>query len=541
MVWARRIIQTLCLILFLGLIWLAAQNSENAAGPGLDIFFHFDPLMAAGTWLSAHQLPPVFALALVTLLATILLGRVFCGWICPLGAINHAVTWLRPRAGKAKDAFSVWQCPKYYLLAALIVMAIFGANLIGVFDPLSLTYRAVTTALYPASQYAIEEASTTVYQADPRLGPLCATAVTEPVYTFFRDNVFMKERGQFIGAGILVAFFLTAVLLNLYKPRFWCRYICPLGALLGLCSKRPALRISHSSDCTQCGRCAIACPAAADPDKPGHWQPAECYACWNCIPACNREAIHYSFKSPFTAPTHAKLDVSKRAMLVAGAGGVGALLMLRLTPEAQGKTFTPGLIRPPGARAERDFLQRCVKCGLCMQACPTNALHPTTLQAGLEGIWTPMLVPKLGYCEYACTLCGQVCPTQAIQNLPVEEKKTTKIGLAAFDKNRCLPYAYERECLICEEHCPLPKKAIYFVPTELKTRDGGTVTLKQPRVDPALCIGCGICENVCVFKDIAAIHVTSAGETRHEPNRPILQDPWQDSSSFNTNNPYSEG
>lgn len=523
-IWVRRVVQTVCLCLFLWLVWLAGHSQNNKAGGALDIFFQFDPLIAAGTWLAAHQVPAAFLLALITLAATVVLGRVFCGWVCPLGTINNGVGWLRKRSRRAKDSFSKWQRPKYYVLAALLVMALFGANLIGVFDPLSLTYRAATTAIFPGGQYAVEEASTAVYQSDPHIGPVRATWVTEPVYTFFRDNVFMRERAAFIGAGILTVFFLTAVLLNLYQQRFWCRYVCPLGALLGLFSKRPALHISHSSDCTQCGRCAVACPAAANPDKPGHWQAPECYACWNCIDACNRDAIRYSFGAPFTKRSHAKLDVSKRAMLVAGVGGVGGLLMLRLAPEAQGKAFNPGLIRPPGARAERDFLQRCVKCGLCMQACPTNALHPTTLEAGLEGIWTPLLVPRIGYCEYSCTLCGQVCPTQAIEHLTLEVKKETKIGLAAFDLNRCLPYAYERECLICEEHCPVPNKAIYFVPTDVTTRDGKTITLRQPRIDPTLCTGCGICENVCVFKDVAAVRVTSAGESRHEANRPILQD-----------------
>jgi Pyruvate/2-oxoacid:ferredoxin oxidoreductase delta subunit len=157
-----------------------------------------------------------------------------------------------------------------------------------------------------------------------------------------------------------------------------------------------------------------------------------------------------------------------------------------------------------------------------MKACPTSGLQPTLFEAGLEGIWTPMLVPHIGYCEYNCNLCGQVCPTQAIQPLPLEDKKKVKIGLAAFDTGRCLPYDYDRECLVCEEHCPVSPKAIYFFTTEVQTRDGKTIQVKQPRVDPELCTGCGICENVCVFKDRAAVRVTSANETRHSGNRAIL-------------------
>jgi MauM/NapG family ferredoxin protein len=232
--------------------------------------------------------------------------------------------------------------------------------------------------------------------------------------------------------------------------------------------------------------------------------------------------IDFKFRFSLRAPSSAKLDLSKRALLSAGVGGLTGLVAFRLSPQSQGRGFNPALIRPPGARDERAFLQRCLQCGVCMKACPTNGLQPTLFEAGLEGIWTPMLVPRIGYCEYNCNLCGQVCPTQAIQPLTLEEKRSVKLGLATLDTTRCLPYAYNRECMICEEHCPTPKKAIYFMAQELKTRDGKTITLKQPYVDPDLCTGCGICENVCVFKDQAAIRVTSANETRHSGNRPVL-------------------
>ncbi|HID75889.1 MAG TPA: 4Fe-4S dicluster domain-containing protein, partial [Planctomycetaceae bacterium] len=171
---------------------------------------------------------------------------------------------------------------------------------------------------------------------------------------------------------------------------------------------------------------------------------------------------------------------------------------------------------------EREFLQRCTGCGLCMRICPTGALQPAVGEAGLEGLWTPRLVPQIGYCDYECNLCGQVCPSQAIELLSVEAKQATKIGLAAFDKTRCLPYAYGRECIVCEEHCPVPDKAIYTVEVEVVDHEGNRKVIGQPRVDPERCIGCGICENKCVFRDRPAIRVFSANETRHPDNQPIL-------------------
>ena len=524
-VWTRRAVQTACLLLFVVLFYATRLTEGVPPSPSLKLFFDLDPLVAIGTWLAAHSLPTFPWLALLTVMATILLGRVFCGWVCPLGAVHNAATWLRKYVRKtppARDNWTRWQRGKYYLLIALLLMAALGAHWIGVLDPISLLFRATSTTLYPGVQYAVDDAATDVYESDPHLGPLHLKSVTEPVYRFMRDSVFKRNGQGFDGGALILLLFAAIVLLNFHKSRFWCRYVCPLGGLLGLCSPRPVMRLVNAQGCTGCGVCAIRCPAAANPDKPGDWRPTECFACYNCVAACNRGAIDFKFRSPLPTPSSAKLDLSKRAMLSAGIGGVTGLIAFRLSPQAQGHTFNPVLIRPPGARDERAFLQRCLQCGVCMKACPTNGLQPTLFEAGLEGIWTPMLTARIGYCEYNCNLCGQVCPTQAIQPLPIEEKRKFKLGLAAFDTGRCLPYAYDRECMVCEEHCPTPKKAIYFLPREVTARNGDSITLKQPHVDPDLCIGCGICENVCVFKDQAAVRVTSANETRHAGNRPIL-------------------
>jgi ferredoxin len=234
------------------------------------------------------------------------------------------------------------------------------------------------------------------------------------------------------------------------------------------------------------------------------------------------KALYRWIKNYFRPPRHARLDLGRRALLGAGVAGLGGGLLFRSHPQSSKRTFNPALIRPPGSLAEEEFLSKCIRCGECMKVCPTNGIHPTLTEAGLEGLWSPVMNMKVGYCEYECTLCTQVCPTHAIQQLTVPQKKQVKIGLAFFDKNRCLPYALARTCIVCEEHCPTPKKAIWFEEVPVRNIRGETVVVKQPHVDPDLCIGCGICENKCPVKDQPAVHVTSVGETRNPDNQAIL-------------------
>ncbi|MCR4410945.1 MAG: 4Fe-4S dicluster domain-containing protein [Thermoguttaceae bacterium] len=534
----RRIVQLVFLAAFLGLVLLARPQPGADPSRFLQSFFLVDPLILAATWIAAHAVPAALLWALGVVALTVVLGRVFCGWVCPMGTL-HAIAGraLAPRRRKpdpARDHWSPWHRAKYYLLAGFLAMAVFGGHWVTVFDPLVMLYRTVTTALLPGAQWAVEQGSKAVYDADLGVGRVrLHDYVTEPPYRFLRDHVFVVSRQAFLGGGLIVAVFGLTLALNRWRPRFWCRYLCPLGALLGLLAWRPFLRRTvRKEDCNQCDLCGMTCGGGASGSPGDQWRPSECFGCLNCTRSCARQSLGFTWQWPWRKePRVEPIDLSRRATLAAAAGGVATLAFLRANPQARGTTYHPALIRPPGARSEREFLARCTGCGMCMKVCPTGGLQPTLFEAGLEGIWTPRLVPQIGYCDHMCNRCGQVCPTQAIEALSIEEKQSRKIGLAAFDTTRCIPYAYGTDCIVCEEHCPIPEKAIYAVEVEVTDRNGQKKTILQPHVDPQKCIGCGVCENVCPYQDRPGIRVTSANESRHEENQPV-------SASGSDSSPY---
>jgi len=230
----------------------------------------------------------------------------------------------------------------------------------------------------------------------------------------------------------------------------------------------------------------------------------ECIVCLDCDDPCTRSAVGYGITLKTTPP-----DIKRRRIVVSLAAGIISVPFLRQRPAVN----DPSLIRPPGSLKESVFVKRCVKCGACLKVCPTGGLQPVLLEAGLEGIWTPKLVPLDGSCEY-CTLCGQVCPTGAIREMKKDALMKIKIGEAMIDRSRCLPWADGTPCIVCEEMCIVPQKAIWLEEIINKDENGDEVRLLLPHVDAGRCIGCGKCEQNCPLDDRPAIFVTSSGESR---------------------------
>jgi ferredoxin len=222
-----------------------------------------------------------------------------------------------------------------------------------------------------------------------------------------------------------------------------------------------------------------------------------------CLEAC-REEGRVSFTWTSKAP-RAPLDLGRRQVITAVAAGAVAVPFLRLGSLA--RRPDEFLVRPPGAQIEAEVLSRCIRCGQCMKVCLTNGIQPVLWEAGLEGLYTPRLIPRMGYCAYSCNLCGQVCPTGAIPQLELKVKQATVLGTAAINRTRCIPYTEGADCLVCEEHCPVSPKAITFSEQEVVNLEGERVKVKLPMVIPDRCIGCGHCEHVCPVGGAAAIRV----------------------------------
>jgi ferredoxin len=233
--------------------------------------------------------------------------------------------------------------------------------------------------------------------------------------------------------------------------------------------------------------------------------PAECTVCLDCLVECKKDSLRFG---PVLKPAPAQeFDLSRRQFLQTIAVGAAGVVLMRT--DLRLRTKNSRLIRPPGVEDEAAFLSKCLRCSECMKVCPTNGLQPVQGEAGLEGLWTPTLMPRLGHCDYGCNACGQVCPSGAIPNLNLDQKRQAVIGTAIVNRNRCLPWSSTTACIVCEEMCPTPEKSIRLEEVNVTNEAGEVVTLQRPLVLRELCIGCGICENHCPLEGDAAIQVYS--------------------------------
>jgi len=494
--WSRRLTQVVFFGLFLCLfLRYQYQGRPLLEGP-LHFFFRLDPLLFLAYTLSSWHWTAFFWPALILILLSLLVGRFFCGWICPLGAVIDGVgaalgfcANLRP-----KRLSPIWRAVKYVLLVMLLVLALFRFDWIGIFDPLSLLFRSLTLAIYPTAAYTGER----FFDLAFALAPESWTDLLDSVYSVIKGSILPARALSYQLLLFTGVIFIAVLLLELVERRFWCKNLCPLGALLGVLARWRLLKRLPAKACTDCGDCGSMCKMDSFAAADGWQNVRECILCLSCQAACRENRVRYRFGVLRSPVPHA--DLGRRRLVLGGVGAALALPLLKL----DGGALQAQVIRPPGALPEAEFLSRCVRCGACMKVCVTNGLQPLLLERGLAGLWSPVLIPRQGYCEFRCTLCGQSCPSGAIQPLALERKQQTVIGKAVLDPSRCIPYARGKNCLVCEEHCPTAPKAIVLRPRERLDPHGRAQIVMEPVVLDDRCIGCGICETKCPVEGLEA-------------------------------------
>jgi MauM/NapG family ferredoxin protein len=469
---------------------------KNADGLFAPWFIRLNPLTGLLTLIASHKIiASVFVSASIVLVATIVWGRVFCGYICPLGAlVDFADRYLfdKMRSPQRRPPLFL-QRGKYIVLIALLIIAVFGSTVALFTDPISLLTRFFTLLAYPVVRFFENESIKTMA---PVLAWIGADAV---LYKTFMVPFFY---------GAMFSAVLAAAVLGggFWDKRFWCQYICPSGAFFGIVGRFTFFRrFTHEKICRSCLLCARKCPTRAiDEKKTNRTNASECILCGICV-GIKDDCSGFRFGKTAAGP-HPTPDLHRRHLLAGIAGGVLFLPGIKFSSMKK-RDETGRLIRPPGSVLEEEFLGRCIACGECMKSCPTNGLQPCGINDGIHRLFTPKLVPRIGWCDEKCALCGHVCPTGAIRNLTSGDKPFIKIGTAVIDRHRCVAWEQNKNCIVCDEVCP-------YNAIEGKMMETPKGLFKVPILYEDLCTGCGICENHCPISDMAAIMVYKFGENR---------------------------
>ncbi len=507
----RGALQALAWLLF---IWVLIYTRDPLEGnPFYNLFPRLSIHLGIGASLAARKLITAFFPALLLLGLTLLLGRFFCSTLCPLGATIDATDRLFSRAGKnrlagAKGSRRDISKYKYLVLGFSLVLALAGVQAAGIIDPLSLAVRSYATAVYPYFDYLAKGFLSALSRVP------VINVIADPFASYLKDTVLDFNRPLYTHHPAMFLFFLLPLALSAVSRRFWCRALCPLGASLALAGRCGMLkRRVNAEKCTRCMACVKRCRMNAIHSQGEGTDYGECVQCFECLKSCEYDAISFQpgvpFKreksSPAPPGTERGGRISRRDIIGGALASLAAVPLFKLNPTY--KNDHSWLIRPPGAQAESAFTAACVRCGVCMKACPTNGLHPALLEAGLEGAFTPRLVPRIGWCEKNCTLCTQVCPSGALRRLELHQKETEVIGTAVIDRDLCIPWSEGRNCIVCEEVCPTVTKSIKFRDERVLNKKGVRTAVKLPFVLEEVCIGCGICENKCPVGGSSAIRV----------------------------------
>lgn len=510
--------------IFFFLFDFLAKDSNNTP---LALFLRINPFSFLITSIASKSVfVAYFIPALIVFIATLIFGRFFCGLVCPLGAIvdffdvlirgkerrreERRLAERRAKAAKDEERRAVerrtldrrgrrksreplsplitLQRLKYVFLIALVVLAILGVTFPLFMDPLCLVPRIFGILIYPALMALLNALHIG--------GDAIAKA---PIVV----------KGAYTGAITTFILFSIIIIGSLFDRRFWCQYICPTGAFLGVFSRFTIFTRKIDDDkCKGCNLCADRyCPTRAIYGEKGEkTSSAECILCGKCT-ADKRKCNSFRFNAPLL-PITSGVDFNRRQVFSGVIAGIVLTpVFTRMSKKQLRRNIPP--VRPPGAVVEDTFLDRCITCGACISVCPEIALQPGTLaDDGIISWNTPKLVPRIGYCAQDCVDCSHACPTGALVPIKLEEKPKRKIGTAFIDRCRCYPWLRQRRCMICVKKCPY-EDAISEEIVEIEGEE-----YPVPIVNAKKCVGCGVCEHYCPVKFESAIQVFSHGEKR---------------------------
>lgn len=458
-------------------------------------------------WIAEVQfLPALLAVNVVVVVAlvalTLLLGRVYCSVICPLGIMQDIIAWLGRRGGKKRKKCYGYSPERRWLRWGVFVA--FVACLAGGVTVLS-------SLIAPYSSYG--RIASNLFAPVYRWGNNMLAYLAERMdsYAFYTTEVWLKSTPTLI---VAVATFIIIGVLAWRGGRTYCNTICPVGTLLGFLSRFSFLKIHiDETKCNRCGKCSRKCKAACIDGKHHEIDYSRCVMCMDCLETCKHGAISLkrSEKRDVTSEKYEvkgeKCDNGRRTFIT-----VATSLAASAAINAQKKKVDGGLtviedkvkpnratrILPPGSFSAQHFAQHCTACQLCVSVCPNQVLRPS---ADLEHLMQPELSYERGYCRPECTRCSEVCPTDAIRPLTVAEKSSTRIGHAVWVRKNCLPVTDGVSCGNCARHCP--SGAILMVPMDANDPE----SIKIPAVNTERCIGCGACENLCPVRPFSAIYV----------------------------------
>ena len=460
-------------------------------------------------WMAKIQfLPAVLALnfgvVIGLVLLTLLMGRIYCSVICPLGVLQDIFGWWGKKVKKNRYTYSKpLSILRYVMLGVLVVALVAGFTSIGaLIAPYSAFGRIATTFLAP------------VYQWGNNL--LASWAEIADSYAFYSVDIWWKGGVTFVVALVTLT---TLFVLAFKNGRTYCNTICPVGTVLGFLSKYSYLKpVIDTTKCNGCGLCARNCKASCIDSKNHAIDYSRCVVCLDCIDKCRQGAIKYvpRSKASQSAPSGASADKGRRAFIASTAVVAGASVAKAQKLKMDGgyaviedkkipNRETP--LTPPGSLSARNLAQHCTACQLCISACPNQVLRPSS---DLSNFMQPVTSFERGYCRPECVKCSEVCPTGAIKPITKEEKTAIQIGHAVWIADNCVVNRDNQKCDNCFRHCPTG--AIQMVaknPDDKKSP-------KIPVINTERCIGCGACENLCPSRPFSAIYVEG-----HEVHREI--------------------